>query len=402
MAGYGFLTYTPMSSSSNAREMEEQEEQDEQEALREEEMLMKPFSYRTKWKCNVNDCYEVNYSKMYHREFVDDSPDVDKCLKCGENRMTLEQVKIINAEKKELFQARCKCGCNKIIIPNDSPERFDSIPIEALLEYILPELSVQDICQLSMVSKDMKCYFGSNEIWKVLYIHKKVDLFHEEKLIDLSEYKSVTNQDEIDAQINARHNKCTMVIQNKSENIPIDVYYCKDDTFLSSPYKGESWTRSIRFQKMSKTPVLPGADFICCSYPGHQWFCLPTKEWLIHNPQSNVGYSFIIDILKLVDHTFGKTNKLCFVSTFYQPRTVVQIKGTEKKFECYKHMLMRLVVCAEKLHFKGTESRKIEKKVTSDIERLKATLRSNEKLLKETKRDIRGVNYAWEVYNKFR
>ena len=331
MAGYGFLTYTPMSSYSNTREMDEQDEQDEQDALREEEM---------------------------------------------------------ETEKKELFKSRCKCGCNKVIIPNESPERFDSIPIEAFLEYILPELSVQDICQLSMVSKDLKCYFGSNGIWKVLYIHKKVDLFHEEKLIDLSEYKSVTNQDEIDTQINARHNKCTMVIQNKSENIPIDVYYC---------------TRSIRFQKMSKTPVLPGADFICCSYPGHQWFCLPTKEWLIHNPKSNVGYSFSIDLLKLVNHTFGnKSNKLCFVSTFYQPRYVVPIKGTTKNYDCYKHMLMRLVVCAEKLHIKGTYSRKIEKKVTRDIELLKARLRSEEKVLKETKRDIRGVNYAWEVYNKFR
>jgi len=63
---------------------------------------------------------------------------------------------------------------------------------------------------------------------------------------------------------------------------------------------------------------------------------------------------------------------------------------------------MRLVVCPVKLDTKGTYSRKIEKKVIGDIERLKATLRSYEKLLKETKRDIRGVNYTWGVYNKSR
>ena len=392
MAGYGFLTYTPMGSSSEARDHAVANAA--YNAQRDEDSNMKPFSYRTKWRCHVNDCYEVNYSHITHWEFDNASTEVDKCLKCGENRMTINQVKTVKAEKKELFKARCKCGCNKVIVPNGSPERFDSIPIEAFLEYILPELSVQDICHLSMVSKDLKSYFGANEIWKVLYIHTKVDLFHEEKLDDLSEYKRVANRDEIDSQIN----RCTMVIQNKSENIPIDIYYCKRG--LTVPVGGVSWP--IRFKKMSKTPVLPGSDFICCSYPGHQWFCLPTKEWLIRNPQSNIGYSFTIDLLKLVNHNFGKSKKLCFVSTFYQPRTVVPIKGTTQKFDCYKHMLMRLVVCAVKLQIKGTKSRKIEKKVIGDIERLKATLRSYEKLLKETKRDIRGVNYTWGVYNKSR
>jgi hypothetical protein len=258
--------------------------------------------------------------------------------------------------------------------------------VYAFVKLLLPLLDARDICSLTQVSKEFREYFSLNDIWKPIYIKKLVDDFYPQKLKNLAGKKAhVISPTDSNQQL-------SIVVENKTDNVPMEVFWVKTHTVPQHASKSATW------KKMTKVPIKPGDRYVCTSYPMHKWFCCPTEEWIRENPQSNIGFSFIVDIMRLQDYKFSKkSSKPAFVKSFYQPKKPVPIKGEVKSYHCYKKQYMEKVVNPSVLREKVKANRRVQKSLKSDIERMKSTLKMYEKLYKQSVTTEKGALHALKV-----
>lgn len=292
------------------------------------------------WRCS--ECFAENFM---HRS---------KCFKCGEKR-------IFNV-KPVLSVDTCKCGCKKIVKHGTCgvDVSFYDIPLEVFIPLILSKLTMNDICNIAQIDKENNLYFSCNEIWQVIlnaYIVKKSYPIRLKHLANTRVRKNDTmnwSRDEID------QNYCTLLVENKTNSIPMDVY----------------WVNGFGYKKMNKNgPIPPNERFITRSYPNHKWFCVPTKEWMTENPCSNVGFTFGINVLELTEYKFNNTTKLVFAREFHEPRDIKPIKGFGKKYANVKKEFLRQTQSKEKFAEIYRSNKEIQKKLLKEQEELQRKLK---------------------------
>ena len=337
------------------------------------------------WTCHVSDCHQWNSVPSFGvTGFYSDGKE-HRCKNCDAKRLNKQELRDYNKHLRAIHEVKCNCGCGKIVKHGKFDEQITYVDVNVFVESLLPLLDTHDICNLTQVSKDFLEYFSLNDIWKPIYIKKLVSGFYPQKLLNLAGKKAhvVGPTDS--------NQRLTIVIENKTDNVPMDVFWVKTHTVNQHPSVSSTW------KKMTKVPIMPGKKYVCTSYPMHKWFCCPTEEWIREHPQSNIGFSFIVDIMRIQDYKFEKTSKPVFLKCFYQPNEPVPIKGEAKSYHCYKTQYMKKVVSISPQRDKVKANRRVKKSLKSDIERLKSTLKMYEKLYKESETAEKGALYALKV-----
>ena len=231
--------------------------------------------------------------------------------------------------------------------------------------YIIPHLHYQDVARLLMVSKEVKQIFHSEEYWKQMFLREKGSQYYDVLLKRLSLSNRRRNPTMYWAWTNEMMvaNRCRLIIKNES-TIPCHVYWNNEHG---------------KYKKMTKRPILPGENYHTYSYPNHKWICIPIKKWFEENNYSNVGFSFLVNILE--QQTEPTSNKLAFVKSIWDPDySILQpIKGTRKKYSNYKEQFVRVKFD------KGKNQKKIEK---------------NEEFIADTKRNIRDLQVKLNILQK--
>lgn len=253
----------------------------------------------------------------------------------------------------------CECDrCNRLRSENPSSlplsgnccktSRFAAkcglidIPIPIFEQFILPYLIGHNILYLTMTSRGFRDYFSDQDLWKNIYIREKVGIFHHEKIRKLAESKIGRSNKSSHLTLEEQNqNKCTMVIENNTKDIPFDIY----------------WVRKYNISQICKMDeiklkgkVLPGEKFVISTHPNHKWFCIPIFAWLLNNPVSNLGFSFLVDIFNLQTYQFKKTSKLAYVRKIYEPKQLNPIKGIDSPYKNYKHQVMKLKIIPNNLN----------------------------------------------------
>ena len=299
-----------------------------------------------------------------------------ECFKCGNPKP--ESLKKISPEDL------CDCGCNAIVKHGDcgTGVSFYDIPLEVFLPLILKRLSIQDICSLAQIDKENNSYFSMNEIWKNFFIAEKVKKFIPERKNNLSKQKVRTNATKDWTSNEIRNARCTLVIKNVS-SMPMDIY----------------WKNSFdKLKQMNKNgPILKGDEFVTCSYPNHKWICIPTDDWFMKNPSSNVGFAFLVNVLELTNYNFGKTSKLAFVRKIHEPRELKPIKGVNKNYSSVKKEYMKLALNLEKLNASYVRNAKAKVQNNKDIENLRNHMKNKSKHVKYLENREKAIMYAQSV-----
>ena len=300
-----------------------------------------------------------------------------ECYKCFASRPAHKNIKPIKTDV-------CSCGCEQVVDHGScgTEVSFYDIPMDVFVPLILPFLGVVDICALSQVEKACKSFFGSNEIWRNFFVGEKVKLFYPTKLKALTNQKVRENATNSWTHDEIGQNRCSLIVKNLTKSIPMDVY----------------WVSCGVAKKMNKKGAIgPGVNFITATFPNHKWFCVPTEEWLKGNPCSNVGFSFIVNVLELTEHQFAKTKKLAFVRKFHEPRELKSIKNADKDYASVKGEFMKLVLNHEKLATLFRENHAKKDRMNKEVQRLSKTLKSYQRQLLEMQKKEKGVMYAQKV-----
>ena len=207
---------------------------------------------------------------------------------------------------------------------------ISNIPFDVFFNNILGEIYIEDICHLCMTCKSFEKYLNVEEVWKKCYLVKKIDQYMENKqlkLINSPEQLLVT----YDWSYRKRQlNRCTMIVINYTD-IPYTIYWVKKKR------KGKHGLKDIRIHELS-----PKETFCTTTFPSEKWFCLPHRSWLLQNPYSNYGFSWIINIFDQKEVFFENSKKTAFVKEIFVPKISNPIKGTHKNYKDYKRQLIRL------------------------------------------------------------
>lgn len=281
----------------------------------------------------------------------------------------------------------CKCGCELIVKHGDcgTEVSFFDIPLDVFLPLILKFLNVNDICSISQIDKRNNNYFNSNEIWRSFYISEKVKKFYPEKLISLSNQKVRQNSTRTWDQAEIKAAKCTIVIHNVS-SVPMDIYWVANDI-----------TMPKLMTKGKKSFIGKGEKFITSTYPNHRWFCVPTKEWMLENPCSNVGFAFVVNVLELTEYKFNKTSKLAFVRKIHEPRDLKPIKGANKDYASVKKEFMKLVLNLNTLNSAFKKNSANKERYHKDIQRLTKTLKTYQREFRVAQKKEKAIMHAQSV-----
>ena len=224
---------------------------------------------------------------------------------------------------------------------NHKSELITMVPLDVFIHYIQPFLLVQDIVNLSGVSRRMKEYFNENRLWKSLHFGRKAVLSLRNKTKRLmystakkTETSSWTHTERI------LTGSVRLIIQNDTSDIPFTIYYV-----------------SKKKKVKSEAQIEPGNNRTFKTYADHRWICVPTEEWMKLNPTSYTGFSFTVDIMDIHDIQ----GKPCIVRKIYQPKKLMPLKGYNRKYSSHKKEYIRLSVDRAKVSQKRlTETEQLE------------------------------------------
>ena len=259
-------------------------------------------------------------------------------------------------------------------------ELITMIPIEVFVFYVLPFLSYMDILNLSVVSKDMNKYFNENEMWKKFHMGVKSIRELPRRMKQLT-WSKVPRNDTMDwTSEDLNFNRCSLAIKNNS-NIPHDIYFVRDKHRGRHPatIKGKN--------------LLPGKVFHSFTYPNHRWICVPTNDWLMKNPISNVGFVFVVNILQNVILQTSEGEKPCFVRNIEQPKVMNPIKGYYKKYANHKKEFIRLSVDPDIISKKAKKNKIAYKQTQKELKHLRCRVRA----LERSSADLRRHEESYEM-----
>ena len=251
-------------------------------------------------------------------------------------------------------------------------ELITMIPIEVFVFYVLPLLSYMDILNLSVVSKDMNKYFNENEMWKKFHMGIKSIREIPRRMKQLT-WSKVPRNDTMDwTSEDLNFNRCSLAIKNNS-NIPHAVYFVRNQ-----PRR--------RPLVIKEGNLLPGKIFHSFTYPNHRWICIPTNDWLMKNPKSNVGFVFVVNILQNVIVRTSEGEKPCFVRNIEQPKKMNPIKGYYKKYANHKKEFIRLSVDPDIISKKAKKNKIAYKQTQKELRHLYCRVRALEQSAADLRR----------------
>ena len=279
------------------------------------------------------------------------------------------------------------------------------IPLEAFADHILPRLELQDIINLSEVSKEHAIYFNDNDIWRQFHLKKRIEMFIPRQLKEMCVKQLKNNPTHSWSSSEIRTNPVSMLIINQTKNISFDIYF---NYGYDKPDGGMT--------KLHKTGLKPGEEWFCqTTYTTHKWVVVASEEWLLKNKVSNVGFAFHVNVLDLKDavvppghgggwiHDGRAGGRPQAVSGQTKPTHVKiltepngnrhPIKPLNKKYASYKHEFMCLSLDKEKVTKKKKDNLK---ETMDDKKRLKALRRKTQLLEQKIKNGMRNE----KGYNK--
>ena len=152
---------------------------------------------------------------------------------------------------------------------------LENLPIEVFIN-ILSYLEVPENLSLSVASKEMKVLTDDNQVWKVLYIQKKKNEFHEKEKSIIRKIVFSDNGLEHDMDFDQPIH-VNLVIKNTS-----------DITFNISHAK--RFGRYVRHHEISYGKVLPNDTRIIRTYVNHRWLIIPRKEKKTNEVYQSKGF----------------------------------------------------------------------------------------------------------------
>jgi hypothetical protein len=275
------------------------------------------------------------------------------------------------------------------------------IPVEALAPYLeewfsLESLRIKQVkspncsrgqktylmylSSCAQVCREWRDYFNDPIFWKPAYTRIAVNAFYEKKknLLLSEKKKEPRSKDWCAEYINA--NKCKMVVVNETDGIPFDIFWITN-------------TRSFAYEHESCVQMGTIKDKYHCgrTYPNAKWLCIPTREWLIENKYSTVGFKWVIDVFSPNLKTFIKEDGnevLAYVVTIRQPdlSKMHPIKGIDKDFENYRKKIIPLVFN--------------EKEVEYEWKTAKYTRKQDKKVLEEMRKNAKEIRKGIELSEK--
>jgi len=254
------------------------------------------------------------------------------------------------------------------------------IPLDVFMVHIHPFLVWTDILNLSGVSKEMYLYFNENEMWKKFHWGAKTVRSIPKKMNQLTWSKVPPNDTMSWPESDIRLNKCVLQITNESD-IPMDVFYVREMK------GGRTRTPVLKSRGGSVKNLGPGKTFKTSTYPNHRWICIPTATWFYDNPVSNVGFSFVVNILKNVIVEDKPMN----VHVIKQPPLLNPIKGLKKTVASHKREFIRLSVDPDTITLKARASKKASDIQDKELKRLYKRVRVLEENAQEFRRN--GASY---------
>ena len=258
-------------------------------------------------------------------------------------------------------------------------ELITMIPIEVFVFYVLPLLSYMDILNLSVVSKDMNKYFNENEMWKKFHMGIKSIREIPRRMKQLT-WSKVPRNDTMDwTSEDLNFNRCSLAIKNNS-NIPHAVYFVRN----------QPRRRPLVIKEKN---LLPGKIFHSFTYPNHRWVCIPTNDWLMKNPKSNVGFVFVVNILQNVILQTTEGEKPYFVRNIEQPKKMNPIKGYNKKYANHKKEFIRLSVDPDIISKKAKKNKIAYKQTQKELKHLYCRVRA----LERSASDLRRHEASYEM-----
>jgi len=153
----------------------------------------------------------------------------------------------------------------------------------------------------------MNEYMNTADIWKKLWIPVRVHKFQGNHLKSMCEVVKKANGTNDWSREDQYRNGCLMVIENKTIDIPFDIYFA---------------TRAT--PNLYRSDLKPGDKWVCGkTFTNHRWICVPSQKWLQTNPASNIGFSFDVNVLEVQEYKFDKTTKPAIVKVIQEPRSII-------------------------------------------------------------------------------
>lgn len=223
---------------------------------------------------------------------------------------------------------------------------FCDLPVELVQSFIAKHISeVKDLGSIIQVSKKMKEAFDTEERWKRIFIREKAKKGYKQLLKNHEKSKRwfldpLTTEYIIDTPLHGQ--MVYIMVKNKTKSIPFDVYYIE--------------SRYIRNMiKLNDEQIMPGKAFFRRLTFNRKIVCLPTKEWILDNPVSNVGFSFVTHVKDVEAIT---KEKMGILKNFEEPNPekMKPIKGLRKEYENYKKETMKRIIDKKKLNQNKSEN----------------------------------------------
>lgn len=196
------------------------------------------------------------------------------------------------------------------------------LPLEVFMDHIMVQMDVRDFSNLSTLSRGMREYMNHPDIWRTIY-QTSVGSMYYPKIIKRLSSSTVAAVAAAAAVATVANERVSILIENRTE-IPFDIYHVRPD-----PGRGP---------KSHREDLKPGDGFVCRSFHGHRWLCVPTQAWLRQNQVSNVGCAFVVDSDKQGP---GPDGRIYHRNRIKAPSTHHRIKDVDKAFPDYKTAFLR-------------------------------------------------------------
>lgn len=264
---------------------------------------------------------------------------------------------------------------------------FCDLPVELVQCFISGYISeVKDLGSIIQVSKKMKEAFDTQESWKRIFIREKAKKGY--KLLLKNHEKSkrwfvdpLTTEYIIDTPLIGQ--MVNIMVKNKTKSIPFDVFY------IESMF-------NRKMTKMNTESVMPGKAFFRRLTFNRKIVCLPAKEWILDNPVSNVGFSFVTHVKDVEAIT---KEKMGILKNFEEPdiEKMKPIKGLRKEYENYKKETMKRIIDKKKLNHKKSENDSKLSEMEHELKMYRKQMRIMEKNVLRLKTKKKDLEYLSEI-----
>lgn len=264
---------------------------------------------------------------------------------------------------------------------------FCDLPVELVQCFIAGYISeVKDLGSTIQVSKKMKEAFDTQESWKRIFIREKAKKGYKQLLKNHEKSKRwfvdpLTTEYIIDTPLHGQ--LVNIMVKNKTASMPFDVFY------IESMF-------NLKMIKLNTESVMPGKAFFRRLTFNRKIVCLPTKEWFLDNPVSNVGFSFVTHVKDVESIT---KEKMGILKYFEEPdvKNMKPIKGLRKEYEDYKKESMKRLIDKKKINYKKSENDSKLSKMEYELKMYRKQMRIMEENVLRLKKKKKDLEYLSEI-----